>query len=206
MLGIFQPQNKTARPIGSLAMNGLGAMGLMGLGQYPSTCPTKAISPASAQKYVNCRAVAYSAAVKDCATYPGNKIECINPNFYESFNRLNCNQYCAEKCTAEFPIRVAQEELKRPVTGKWTWLDQVALEESGKPFIYFAPGCTGEAPKATQPPPTPTPQIQQVTETTPTLLPAKKGMSTANMMMVGGALAAVAVGGYYVAKKKGWIK
>jgi hypothetical protein len=36
--------------------------------------------------------------------------------------------------------------------------------------------------------------------------PAKAKTSTANMLMVGGAVAGIAVVGYYVAKKKGYIK
>jgi len=58
-------------------------------------------------------------------------------------------------------------------------------------------------------PPKPTYAVKPAVKPAPPMAylpPAKPKMSTANMMMIGGAVAGVGVLGYYVAKKKGWLK
>lgn len=199
--GIFDGSNMGFGSYGTYEQAAAGVRGLgvvSGLGQPPSTCPTKAISAEAAAAYVKCRQNAYNLAASQCKDYPGNKNECITPNYYDNFNKSNCFVHCAEDCIEAGPISAAQDELGRPVTGKWTWEDQVALEASGKTFEDLAPGCKGAAPTAQKPLPPPPPVIEPVE---PPPVVKKKGISTA--WIAGGLLAAAALAGVaYAAKKK----
>jgi hypothetical protein len=152
----------------SRALRGLGAFDLYAglLGQPPNTCPTPA-SPEAQAKYKTCRDAAYNLAVSQCANYPGPKKECVDPNFYDNFNKSDCFKHCAENCTAAGPIKVAQEAINRPVTGVWNSGDQAVLDAQGLTFLDVAPGCKGPAPVPVggvpAPKPTPTPSAASET-------------------------------------------
>jgi len=109
-------------------------------------------------------------------------------------------------------VKHVQSIIGTNVDGVWGPNSQLAYEAhrkaGGESYAYLASGCTGTVP-STEPsltvaPPAPEPPPVVVAPVVPTA-PSKPGLTTANMLVGGAVIAALGVGGWYYAKKKGLI-
>lgn len=121
--------------------------------------------------------------------------------------------WVGKPCKNADVVRHVQSIIGTKADGAWGPNSQKAYEQhrrdGGESYAELAYGCTGPVPAkepavvkpkpvvvAPPPPPLPEPVVQA---------PAKKTWMQANMLAVGGVVAALGVGGYIYAKKKGLV-